>query len=94
MQRSWLRVTVDGAVTEEGFLEANDTRVWEANQGITIRTGNGGGVTLVLNGEDLGAMGTVGQVVERSWAVANSGEVLEASGATPVPPTPTLTPAG
>ncbi len=81
-------------MAEEGFLDPDVTRVWEANETITLRTGNGGGVTLVLNGQDLGPMGTVGQVVERTWAVAESGEVLEASSATPEPVTPTMTPAG
>lgn len=94
LQRSWLRVTVDGEVAEEGFLDADETRVWEANESITLRTGNGGGVTLVLNGQDLGPMGAVGEVVERTWAVADTGEVLEASSATPEPATPTMTPSG
>ncbi len=94
VQRSWIRVTVDGEVAEEGFLDANATRVWEANKSVTLRTGNGGGITLRLNGQDLGPMGTVGQVVERSWAVADTGEVLEAGSVTPEPVTPTTTPAG
>ena len=94
VQRSWIRVTVDGEVAEEGFLDAGVTRLWEANESITLRTGNAGGVTLVLNGQDLGPMGAVGEVVERSWALADTGEVLEASSATPEPATPTPTPAG
>ena len=94
VQRSWIRVAVDGEVAEEGFLDAGVTRLWEANQSITLRTGNAGGVTLVLNGQDLGPMGAVGEVVERSWALADTGEVLEASSATPEPATPTPTPAG
>lgn len=96
-QRSWLRVTVDGAVVEEGFLNANDTRVWEAEESILIRTGNAGGLTLILNGEDLGPMGNIGQVVERGWVVGEDGAVLDESPLTPgaVPTAaPTATPAG
>lgn len=95
-QRSWVRVVVDGAVAAEGILEAGATRSWEANDSISIRTGNGGGVGLVLNGEDLGLMGNVGQVVERTWIV-DQGGVSEATTGTPTRTpavTATPTPAG
>jgi cytoskeleton protein RodZ len=97
-QRAWVRVVVDGQVDTEGTLEADTTRSWEANDSISIRTGNGGGVNLVLNGEDLGPMGTVGQVVERTWIV-DQGEVTEATTGTPTQTkapakTATPTPAG
>jgi cytoskeleton protein RodZ len=97
LQRSWVRVVVDGAVAEEGFLNAEDARSWDASQSILIRTGNGGGVNLTLNGEDLGPMGNVGQVVERSWVVGDTGEVIESGSVTPaapVEPTATPSPAG
>lgn len=98
LQRSWVRVLVDGVVAEEGFLNAGDTRSWEANQSFLIRTGNGGGVNLTLNGEDLGPMGNVGAVVDRSWVVGDTGEVIEGGSITPPPPAPTptatTTPAG
>jgi cytoskeletal protein RodZ len=93
-QRSWVRVLVDGAVVEEGFLAAGDQRVWEANDSVAIRTGNAAGVNLILNGEDLGPMGTVGQVIERSWVVIDTGEVLEGGSITPAAPTVAPTPAG
>jgi hypothetical protein len=94
-QRTWVRVTVDGAVVEEGFLSAGDQRVWEAARSVVIRTGNGGGINLFLNGEELGPMGNVGQVVERSWVVVDTGEVLEGGSITPAPlPTATPTTAG
>lgn len=93
-QRSWVRVVVDGAVAEEGFLAAGDQRVWEAAQSVVIRTGNGGGVNLILNGEDLGPMGNVGEVVERSWVAADTGEVVEGGSITPTAPTATPTTAG
>ena len=97
IQRAWVRVMVDGAVVEEGFLTANDVRTYEANQSILIRTGNGGGVNLTLNGQDLGPMGNVGQVVDRSWVVGDAGEVVESGNVTPPAPaelSPTPTPAG
>ncbi len=84
-------------LSKRASVTANDSRVWEANQSILIRTGNGGGVNLVLNGEDLGPMGNVGQVVERSWVVADTGEVIEGGSVTPAAPAQpaaTATPAG
>lgn len=94
-QRAWTRVTVDGTVVMEGVLDADTTRSWEANDSISVRTGNAGGVTLILNGADLGVMGRIGEVVERIWVVAE-GAVTEATGVpSPQPsPTPTPTPAG
>ncbi len=97
LQRSWVRVVIDGAVVEEGFLNVDDVRTWDANQAVFIRTGNGGGINLTLNGEDLGPMGKVGQVVDRSWVVGEAGQVIEAGNVTPAPPatpTATATPAG
>ena len=97
-QRAWTRVTVDGEVVDEGALEAGTVKDYEAEESISIRTGNGGGVSLTLNGEDLGPMGKVGQVVEGTWVV-DQGEVTEQVPATPAftpspVPTTTPTPAG
>ncbi len=68
-QRSWVKVTADDQVVMQDLLEAGQERSWPAQRQITILTGNAGGTTLSLNGQDLGAMGTVGQVVERTWVV-------------------------
>ncbi len=99
-QRAWVRVVADGQVAQEGILEAGEVRYWEAEDSISIRTGNAGGVSLNLNGEDLGPMGDIGQVVERAWIV-EQGEVAETQPGTETPtasptetPTPTPTPAG
>lgn len=97
-QRAWVRVTVDGEVVQEGTLESGAVKDYQADQSISIRTGNGGGVSLTLNGEDLGPMGDVGQVVERTWVV-DQGEITEQGPGTPTvtppaQPTQTPTPAG
>ncbi len=97
-QRAWLRVAVDGQIVEEGVLEAGQTRVWDADQSILVRTGNAGGVILILNGQELGPMGGIGQVVERAWVVEDE-QITEKEAAPTAPPTPapvtaTPTPAG
>ena len=98
IQRAWVRVTVDGEVVQEGTLESGAVKEYQAEQSISIRTGNGGGVSLALNGEDLGPMGDVGKVVERTWIV-DQGEITEQAAGTPAvtpspQPTQTPTPAG
>jgi cytoskeleton protein RodZ len=93
-QRAWVRVMVDGEVAEEGTLEPGTVKDFQAQQSIGIRTGNGGGGSLTLNGEDLGPMGDIGKVVERSWVV-DQGEITEQGLGTPefTPlPKSTLTP--
>lgn len=95
-QRAWLRVTADNVMVLEGTLEPGQTRAWEAQNTLSILTGNAGGVALTLNGADLGKMGGIGQVVERLWVV-DQGQVLERAttpGAPVAAPTPTPTPAG
>jgi cytoskeleton protein RodZ len=90
-QRAWVRVTVDGEVVQEGTLESGAIKQYQAEQSISIRTGNGGGVSLTLNDEDLGPMGDVGKVVERTWVV-DQGEITEQAPGTPaVKPSPQLT---
>jgi len=63
---SWLRVTVDGKVALEGTFPKGTTRAF-AGRSATIRAGNAGGVDLSLNGKDLGPMGGLGDVAERSF---------------------------
>jgi cytoskeletal protein RodZ len=75
-QRSWIRVVADGEVVQEGILEQGESRFWNAFEAINVRTGNAGGVNLVLNGEDLGPLGEIGQVIERAWVV-DQGQVAE-----------------
>jgi cytoskeleton protein RodZ len=83
-QRSWVRVVADGEVVQEGILEGGESRFWNAGESMAVRTGNGGGVDLILNGEEWGPMGEIGQVVERVWAV-DQGEVAETQLETPTP---------
>jgi cytoskeletal protein RodZ len=93
-QRAWVRVVADGEVVQEGILEQGESRFWNAADSISVRTGNAGGVNLVLNGEYLGPMGDIGQVVERTWVV-EQGQVAETEPEIPTPTaTPTKTPVG
>jgi cytoskeletal protein RodZ len=83
-QRAWVRVVADDAVVQEGIMEQGENRFWNAARSISVRTGNAGGVNLILNGEDLGPLGEIGQVVERTWVV-DQGQVSETQPTTETP---------
>jgi cytoskeleton protein RodZ len=67
--RSWLRVDVDGAKALEGIFPAG-TRKYFHGRSVYVRTGNAGGVEVVVNGKDEGTMGHQGDVVERTFTLA------------------------
>lgn len=63
--QSWLRITADEEVSFEGILRQGDTRTWTAEEQITIRAGNAGGVKVSFNEaapEPLGQPGVVKEV--------------------------------
>lgn len=109
IERAWLRVVVDGQVLLETILEPGEEREWVGKQAVTIRSGNAGGVVILLEGQELGVMGEPGQVIERTWTWLN-GQIIEqeptvtaegvtvGGGAEPMiytpTPQPTPTPAG
>lgn len=61
-QPSWVLVRTDGKYLFSGTLEPNETRTVEASKSLELRLGNAGGVTVVLNGKAIGALGPKGQV--------------------------------
>ncbi|MCL4542107.1 MAG: DUF4115 domain-containing protein [Chloroflexi bacterium] len=67
LRTCWLRVIVDGKMVFEGTLQPGSTRTWTAQQFITVRLGNAGGVDVVFNGKDEGIAGHPGEVVDRTF---------------------------
>jgi transcriptional regulator with XRE-family HTH domain len=63
---SWLRVVVDGKVAMEGLYPRGTQRAFNGRSA-TVRVGNAGGVDIFLDGKDLGPMGGLGDVAERSY---------------------------
>jgi cytoskeleton protein RodZ len=59
---SWVLVRGDGKFLFSGTLDTNQTRVVEGVKVVELRLGNAGGVSIVLNGKTLGAVGPKGQV--------------------------------
>jgi cytoskeletal protein RodZ len=65
--QSWLRVVVDGQVEFEGILPEGSQRTWVANDKLTLRTGNAGGVVVTLNDKKEQRLGIPGQVQEITY---------------------------
>jgi cytoskeletal protein RodZ len=65
--QSWLQVVVDGQVQFEGTLPEGSQRTWIANEKLTLRTGNAGGVIVTLNDQKEQRLGIPGQVQEVTY---------------------------
>ncbi|WP_334110509.1 DUF4115 domain-containing protein, partial [Thermodesulfitimonas autotrophica] len=66
--RCWMRVITDGTVAFEGEVRAGEVRTFAAKSQIHLRLGNAGVVKVSYNGQELGYLGAVGQVVTREFS--------------------------
>ncbi|MEZ5366242.1 MAG: DUF4115 domain-containing protein [Bryobacterales bacterium] len=75
----WIRAVADGEQVLEGIFRAGGhLDPIQADKEVTLKVGNAGGVSLALNGKELGVVGPMGHV--RSLMVTPSGmEILEAN---------------
>lgn len=64
---AWIRVLSDGTVVYEQIAEPGFTETFEADEKVSISTGNAGAVSLTVNGRDAGTMGAAGAVVSREF---------------------------
>lgn len=87
---SWVQVLVDETKSFEGILQAGERRHWTGDRQVAVRAGNAGGVEVIVNGESMGMMGELHEVVDQVW------EKVEEAPATPIQDhatdTPTPTP--
>ena len=65
--QSWVRVVTDGSTEFEAILEQGEQRSWAANQSITVRVGNAGGVMYSYNRSEAAPMGELGMPEERTF---------------------------
>ncbi len=92
-QRTWMRVTVDGEVQFEGRAMAGSAYPFAGSQRIELVAGNGAGVQVIFNTQDLGVLGLFGQVVGRVFTLQGIQTPTPVISPTPLPsetPTPTL----
>jgi hypothetical protein len=88
-QRAWMQITVDGEIVFEGRTVPGSAYTYAGYEQVMLLTGNGGGLQVYFNQQDMGLLGAFGEVVERVFSIQG---VLTA---TPrVLPTNTLTPTG
>lgn len=66
--QSWLRVVSDGEMKFEGILQQGDSRSWTAEEKLTIRAGNAGGVVVSYNSGQSQRLGEPGMVAEVTYA--------------------------
>ena len=69
--QSWIRVVVDGKTQFEGILPEGTQRTWIADQKLSVRAGNAGGVLVAFNEEQAKQLGSPGSVEEVTYK-ANS----------------------
>ncbi len=96
-QRTWTEIIVDGEPQFEGQALKGQVLRFEGREEIYIRTGNGAGLLVNYNGQDIGPLGERGKVTERFFLV--DGQVTPTPTASVAPtntgvptPTPSHTP--
>jgi cytoskeleton protein RodZ len=62
VEQSWVSVVSDGKSIFSGILDPDQTKVFEGHETARIKAGNAGGVHIVFNGREIGALGPRGQV--------------------------------
>ncbi|HWP96184.1 MAG TPA: RodZ domain-containing protein [Syntrophomonadaceae bacterium] len=67
VQRSWLSVTVDGKNVYTGTMAVGDSKTFEGTSNVHIHTGNAGGIKLSLNGQEVPALGKVGEIKDQDF---------------------------
>ncbi|OCR00034.1 DNA-binding protein [Nostoc sp. MBR 210] len=67
---SWIRVVADGKTEFEGVLPEGSHRVWKAQEQLTVKTDNAGGVMMSVNQQEARQMGEPGKPEEVKIAAA------------------------
>jgi cytoskeletal protein RodZ len=97
VERTYMRVTVDGKVQFDGQAVPGTVYPYEGKTQVEILVGSASGLSITYNGHSLGLMGTFGQVVDNIYTAQG----IQTPTATPLPsrtatprfsPTPSRTP--
>src|SRR5918997_1893756 len=70
--QAWILVTPDSETVFEEVAEPGFSRTFEASRAVGIRAGDAGAVSVEVNGQDVGALGEPGQVLERSYTLKSA----------------------
>ena len=89
LQRAWMRVTVDGEVQFEGRVIPGSAYTFTGDSQVEVLTGNGAGLQVFYNQQNIGLLGEFGQVVNRIFTPQ---EILLPTPTITMTPTATLPP--
>lgn len=91
VQRAWMRITVDGEIAFEGRVVPGSAYSFAGNERIELLTGDGAGLQVYYNQQDLGLIGAFGEVVEFIFSIEGIQTATPAVRPTntPVPTSPT-----
>ena len=93
LERTFLRVIVDGEVAFDGRVTPGTAYPFEAGMQIEILAGNGAALRLTYNLRDMGLLGRYGEVVNLIYRAEGVITPTPTVGPTPtITPTPTVTP--
>lgn len=59
---TWLLVTIDGTTSKEILLHPGDSVTWDAQNTVSLKIGNAGGIRLIFDGKEIGPLGERGEV--------------------------------
>jgi cytoskeletal protein RodZ len=100
-QRAWLRIIVDGEIAFQGRVMPGSAYSFAGNDRIELLTGDAASLQVYYNQQDLGQLGSYGQVVERIFSIEGVQTATPAvpythtpAPTTTVTPTPTPSPTG
>ncbi|NEQ30699.1 MAG: helix-turn-helix domain-containing protein [Leptolyngbya sp. SIO4C5] len=68
ISQSWMRVVVDGETQFEGIMKEGESQQWQADEQLTVRAGNAGGVLVAHNGKEAEKLGEPGMVAEVTFS--------------------------
>jgi len=69
VQRSWVRVIVDGKIKFEGRVLIGNAYPFDGDKQIEVLTGNAAALRITYNMQELGLMGSFGEVVDRIYTL-------------------------
>ncbi len=68
-QECWLEVNIDGTNNFTGLIQAGEEKSFIGKESVFIKAGNAGGIEIIMNGENLGIFGDVGQVKRQEFTL-------------------------
>ena len=88
LQRAWMRITVDGEISFEGRVLPGSAYSFAGNEQVELLSGDGAGLQVYFNQQDLGVLGSFGEVINYIFSIEG---VQTATPATPRTSTPVPT---